>query len=194
MEAWTRRRLLATLPAITACGGGVAPPRRPLHVACDLWAGYFPGLLAKDLGYFDDERVSVHIEVLPTTDDTLASLVARVYDGACLSLGDFIGLTDVDPEIRFAMASDESAGGDAVVSARPRPFGADWRGVRIGTNLGGFGEIFIDAWLSAHGVARDAVTLVQAEASEVPHLLAEGRLDAGHTWEPYVSQCVATGH
>jgi len=178
------------------CGEGPqapAPTPRPLRIGIDLWAGYYPLVLAEDLGYLREEGVAVELSIPGNTDHMLANFAAGDYDGVCVSLGDVITLTRNVDDVRLILVSDESSGGDQILARTPVTSADQLRGKRIGTNLGGFGELFVRRMLDRHGVGPAEVQWVDLDAAEIPERLAAGDIDIGHTWEPYASQAMAKG-
>jgi NitT/TauT family transport system substrate-binding protein len=135
--------ILAMVSALSITAGEA---RVRLRLALDLWAGYYPAFLAAERGQFAAAGLAVEIELPQDTKRSLAELAAGEYDAVGASLSDFFPVFRQDPGARLVLLSDESAGGDAILS-RSAP-GSDLakrqdaiRGKRIGTNLGGFGEI-----------------------------------------------------
>ncbi len=187
---------LAALALLTQCGAdpaGATSARQPLRIGIDLWAGYYPLVLADDLGYLREEGVEVDVSIPKNTDRMLANFAAGDYDGVCVSIGDVITLTRNVDDLRLILLSDESSGGDQVLARTPVTGAEQLRGKRVGTNLGGFGELFVRRLLDKHGVAPDEVQWVDLDAADVPARLADGDIDIGHTWEPYASLAIAKG-
>lgn len=188
---WRAGALLALL--LCACGSADAPPPpTPLRLGMDLWAGYFPAAIAEREGLMAAEGVA--LEVVPTRDTNglIAEFAAGRYDLIAVSLGDAIILTRNRPDVVVLLVADESAGGDQLLRA-PTAGNDATAPPRFGTNLGGFGELFIRAWLEREGIAPGDVVWTNVDASDVPAALAEGRVDFGHTWQPYADNAVAAG-
>jgi NitT/TauT family transport system substrate-binding protein len=164
-----------------------------LRIGLDLWAGYYPLVLAEALGYLRDENIAVEISVPRDTHRMIADFAARRYDAIAVSLGDVVLLTRDQPAVRMILCSDESAGGDVILGRIPRTEGVDLRGKRVGTSIGGFGEILVRRFLHKHGLRENDVTLLNTDAANVPALLHQGDLDLGHTWEPYASAARLAG-
>ncbi|GAB3732347.1 ABC transporter substrate-binding protein [Silanimonas algicola] len=190
--AWRTGALLALL-SLCACGtADTAGKPRPLRLGMDLWAGYFPAAIAQHEGLMATHGVA--LEVVPTRDTNglIAEFAAGKYDLIAVSLGDAIILTKARPDLVVLLVADESAGGDQLMRApgigRNTP-----KHPRFGTNLGGFGELFIRAWLQQEGIPPGDVLWTNVDASDVPTALAEGRIDFGHTWQPYADQAAAAG-
>lgn len=193
----TRRRwCLAGAGALglAACGRPVAPDvaAGPLRLAMDLWPGYYPAVLADELGYLADAQVPVQFSFPANTDSMIADFAAGHVDLIAVAMGDLINATHGRGAVQVFLVTDESAGGDAVL-ARP---GLDLKGRRrllLATNLGGFGELLMREFVQRQGLDPQRVAWINADAADVPRLLAAGDIDIGHTWEPYASEAEAAG-
>jgi NitT/TauT family transport system substrate-binding protein len=195
-----RRRLLPALAALaTALAMACAPTpavdsKRPVvRFAYDLWAGYYPALIAGELGYFRDEGLEVEAIHPERTDAMMSDFAAGQYDAIGVALGDVLAIGQASPDIRIVLHTDESSGADAIVGRPGLATVESLRGRRLGVNLGSFGEVLAERMLEVHGVKRDDVRFVDSDAARVPELIASGAIDAGHTWEPYLSHAVAAG-
>lgn len=184
---WALAALLA------ACSPAPAPPAEapPLRLVMDYWSGYYPAVLAAELGYLDAEGVRLEISTPQDTDRMLAEFAAGEHDLMGTALGDLITFTRVRADVRVLLVADVSDGGDALL-ARPQ-LPVDQRPLRVGTNLGGFGELFVADALAGLGIGTDQVQMLDIEGADVPAALARGQIDLGHTWEPYVSAAEAAG-
>ncbi|MDO8349369.1 MAG: ABC transporter substrate-binding protein [Planctomycetota bacterium] len=166
---------------------------KPLRIGIDLWAGYYPLVLADDLGFLKAANVAVDIVTPQNTDRMLAEFAAHDYDAVCVSFADVIIVTRAVPDLRIVLVSDESSGADQILADQPITSAAGLRGKRIGTNLGGFGELFVRRLLDKHGVSTGEVELVNTDGARVPDLLSRKEIDIGHTWEPYASEARRRG-
>lgn len=157
-----------------------------IRVGIDLWPGYYPAVIAQQKGFFARRQLQVQYSVPENTDKMLQAFSAGELDVVCVALGDVFAFREKVPSLRVVLISDESSGGDALLSLKPLPPKLD--GLRIGTNLNGFGELFVRAFLQQHNTPLNAVTLLNQDASDAAVLLKQGKLDVVHTWEPYVSE------
>ena len=165
----------------------------PLQIGFDLWAGYYPALLADELGFFRAERVAVEISLPEDTDQLLVDFAAGSLDGIGVATGDTINVVEVNPEARIVLFSDVSDGADMVLAMPPIHVPEDLAGKSVGTNLGGFGELLIRHMLDQHGVPSSRVKLINMDAAQAADRLITGELAAVHTWEPYASRARAAG-
>ena len=165
----------------------------PLQIGLDLWPGYYPALLAEQLGYFRDEQVPVQLSIPEDTDQLLVDFAAGSLDGIGVAMGDTINAVEAHPDARIVLLSDLSDGADMVLGMPPIDIPEDLRGRAVGTNLGGFGEVFVRQMLDQHGVLPSAVKVVNIDASQALDRLVSGELAAVHTWEPYASRARTLG-
>ncbi len=163
----------------------------PLRMAMDLWAGYFPALLADELGFTRELGLALTIAIPGNTDRMMADFAAGQYELVAVALADLVNLTRGAQDLQVILQSDESAGGDQLLS-RP-DFRSDAPRIVVGTNLGGFGELFVREFLRRRGIDLQRVAWVNVDAADVGAALGRGRIDLGHCWDPYASAAIAAG-
>ncbi|MFH0342828.1 MAG: ABC transporter substrate-binding protein [Chromatiales bacterium] len=187
---WRRILSLVLLSvSIASCDGGArtgAPAT--LRFGYDYWPGYYPALIAAEKGYFAEEGLVVNSTKGDNTDALMADFGAGEYDAIGASLGDIVALTLVHPDVRIILVADISEGGDAVLARPGVEKVEDLRGRAFGVNLGSFAELFVLTVLKSHGLSSADIRLVDTDAAELPAKLKSGEVDAGHTWEPFVTQ------
>lgn len=189
--------LLGCTPEEGGTPSATAPPTAPaegpaLRLAIDQWPGYYPAALADDLGYFTEAGVQVTLDLPGDTDRMLGAFAGGQYDLIGVALGDLITLSRNRPDVAVLLVSDESAGGDALLARAGFEVGTA-PVVRIGTNLGGFGELFVRELLPRLPLPLERVEWINVDAAAVPKALQDGSIDLGHSWEPYVSAAVSEG-
>lgn len=178
---------------LAACGGNGAGAPWVLRFAYDNWPGYYPALIASEKGFFRERGVEVACSKRDNTDAMLADFVAGRYEAVGISLGDIASLQLVGADVRIVLVTDISEGGDAVLARAPIESLEDLRGQRLGVNLGSFAELFVRTALKAHGLTAADVRLIDTDAADIPAKLNSGDLDAGHTWEPFVTAAQGGG-
>src|SRR5450755_2693013 len=113
------------MPAVLLCAACSQPeaaqasaePR--LQIGVDLWAGYYPALLAEQLGFFRDEQVAVDIAIPEDTDQLLVDFAAGSLDGIGVATGDSINIVEAHSDAHIVLISDISDGADMVLSLPP---------------------------------------------------------------------------
>lgn len=167
--------------------------RPPLKVGFASFVGEYPGMIAQEKGFFKAQGVDVELIYKQYTQLERANFSAGKYDGASLALGSFIILSATNPDIQGVMLIDESTGADVVVAQSQIKTVADLKGKKLGTNLGGFSELFVTEMLKSSNLTSDDVNLVKLEALEIPQRLKNNTIQAGHTWEPHLSEAIKLG-
>ena len=181
---------------LSACTRSQVTPKsheRPLQIGLDLWSGYYPALLAEQLGYFRDEQVAIELSIPEDTDQLLVDFAAGSLDGIGVASGDTINVVEANPDARIILFSDLSNGADMVLGMPPINDPGDLQGRTVGTNLGGFGELLVRQMLDQRGIAPSAVKVINVDASQALERLLSGEVAAVHTWEPYASRARARG-
>jgi NitT/TauT family transport system substrate-binding protein len=167
--------------------------RPPLKVNCVPFVGNMPVLIAQKKGFFQAQGIDVELSYVDYLQLQQADFSAGKYDAIGLTLGDFIMLSATNPDMQAVMVVDESTGVDAVVAQSDIKTILDLKGKKLGADLGGFSEVFLSEMLKTSNLTSDDVRLVKVEALEVPQRIQNNAIQAGHTWEPYLSEALKLG-
>lgn len=183
-------KMKAVVIVLLMCAPFSSISAKTIKLGIDLWPGYYPAIIAAQKGFFSKHLLDVEIIIPENTDTMLSQFNHQKIDAVCVAAGDIIRIAGETAAAKIVMITDLSAGGDAIVSAN------DWHNknqLTIGTNLGGFGEIFVRQFLKDYHIKISAVNIIDIDASEAPELIRSQKLDLAHTWEPYVSQAKLLG-
>ncbi|MEG4233725.1 ABC transporter substrate-binding protein [Microcoleus sp. Pol11C3] len=167
--------------------------RPPLKVSCVPFVGYTPLIIAQEKGFFKVQGVEVELSYVDYSQLQDADFSAGKYDGMGLTLGDLVILSATNPDMQAVMVLDESTGADVVVAQSNIKTIPNLKGKKLGANLGSFSEVFVTEMLKAFKLTSDDVSLVKVEPLEVPNRLQNNAIQAGHTWEPYLSEALKLG-
>ncbi|CAH0536441.1 ABC transporter substrate-binding protein [Vibrio marisflavi] len=164
-------------------------------VSHNLWPGYYPITIAQEMGFFKDEGINVETHFSEDQLPQISEFYAQKYDALALPLGSIVSASGKypDADVRVVYAIDDSVGGDAVVARAGINSIKELKGKSIGAALDGFGEVFVIEMLKTAGLTSDDVTIVNADANQVYERIKTKEIDAGHTWEPYISRAVKEG-
>lgn len=171
--------------------GCVAAPEPVLRVGLNVWPGYEPVFLARELGYFHDSEIRL-------VEYGSASQVMRAFrngaiEGAALTLDEVLLLAHDGHRLRVVAVLDLSAGGDVVV-ARPEIAGLrELRGRRIGVESTALGAYVLVRALQSAELARADVEIVPIEANRHIEAYDQGDVDALVTFEPMRSKLLERG-
>jgi NitT/TauT family transport system substrate-binding protein len=183
---------------LTACaipGGAPATPPPdpdPLRIGVSLYPGWWTFYLADAKGFF--KEAGVDVELVRYDDEYTASteaFAAKELDAVVETAGDAVIHAASGIPARVVLVTDYSAGADGFITNQPFGSPADLRGRRLGVGVGTFGHLFALTVLEDYGLTEADVSFVNVDAENVPDALRDGRIDAGHVWEPYLSQALA---
>ncbi|GAA6619733.1 ABC transporter substrate-binding protein [Scytonema sp. NUACC26] len=186
---------LITVCLLFACHASAPTEfKRPhLKVEFTSFVGEYPGIIAQKKGFFKAQGVNVELIYKQFNRLEQANFSAGKYDGITLSLGSVIILSAANPDIQGVLVIGESTGADVVVAQSQIKTVAGLKGKKLGTNLGGFSEVFAIEMLKTANLTSDDVKLVKLEALEIPQYLKNNVIQAGHTWEPHLSEAIKLG-
>ncbi|NQE33268.1 ABC transporter substrate-binding protein [Microcoleus asticus] len=167
--------------------------RPPLKVSFISFVGHMPGIIAQEKGFFKAQGIDVELSYVDYLQLQQADFSAGKYDGIGLTLGDFMILSATNPDIQAVMVVDESTGADVVVAQSEIKTILNLKGKKLGANLGGFSEVFVTEMLKISKLTSDDVSLVKVDGLQVPQRLQNNAIQAGHTWEPHISESLKLG-
>ena len=183
---------------LLACEEKIAPAttvkrNAPLRIGMDLWAGFYPLMLADELGYLKEGGVRVEIKIPADTSGMVRDFTANRFDGICCSLADVVIATRDTPDLKMTLFSDMSEGADHLIACPGLAADAPLKGLRFSTHTGSFGELFIADFLKKKGLTFKDISLVHVDAADAPEVMKSGKVDVVHTWSPYSEKAVEAG-
>jgi NitT/TauT family transport system substrate-binding protein len=205
MNAWYRRLCLAaciiSVFIISACStGGAGSEKAHLLI---MVGGlnkqiYLPNMLTKQLGYFDQEGLNVTLLDEASGQSAENSVLAGQVDAGSGAYNHTIELQGAGKHMECVVQLDIAPGEAEVVSATEAQqiqSVADLKGKNLGITEPGSGtQSLTTALLHNAGVGQNEVHFVPVGAGETfIAAMQQGRIDAGMTTEPTVSQLVSSG-
>lgn len=161
-----------------------------LRIGANVWPGYAPLFLARDLGRLGAQS---RLAEFSSANDTLQAFRNGAIDIAGVTLDEAIQLTAQGHELRIVALFDASHGADMLL-ARPHIRKLEeLKGRRIGVETTALGAFMLSHVLQAAGLERsdiEAVHLLPMEQEEAYRL---GRIDAAVTHEPFAGGLSAQG-
>ena len=127
--------------------------------------------------------------------EELNAFANNEVDGALKVFSDTIVQFSGGIDTKSVFFSDASYGGDVIIAKRGFQKIEDLKGKKIAVEgINSFSHIWVLTVLERNGLKESDVHFVNLEAKDVPQALTSGEIDAGHIWEPFVSQALETGN
>ena len=164
---------------LAGCGPRYEPP---LMVGTNIWAGYEPLYLARDLGYYKGQ--SVRLVELGSTTQVMDALRTGRLDVAGVTLDEALTLAHEGVPIAVIWVMDISAGADAIVARPPITQVAQLRGRRVGVEQTAVGAYMLQGALQQAGLKVGDVTVVPLPIDEHVAAWRSGNVDAVVTFDP----------
>jgi len=143
--------------------------------------------IAEQRGYFDANNVDVKLLEFSSGVTASKALAGGEIDLANSSEFAFVSNLLANRGLKL-VASIARANSATLFARRDRDIAhvGDLPGRKIGVTRHGIGEFFLAEYLSINGIAMEDVTLVDLRAPDIVDAIADGRIDAAITWQPFV--------
>jgi NitT/TauT family transport system substrate-binding protein len=168
----------------------VPAPLKPLRIGTNVWPGYEPLFLARELGYYGNTPIKL-VEY-PNFDPNRAYRNGEVEMSAT-PMTAFLPLAPTHPDVRAWLIMDISDGADAIVAKPAIANLQSLKGRRVGFDRSMLAPFVLSRGLEQVGLSLKDVKIVPVELSEQEEAFKQGRVDAIVTFEPYRSNILNAG-
>ena len=162
----------------------------PLAVGTNVWPGYEPLYLARNLGYYND---SIRLVEYSSATEVLRAIRNKVIDVATLTLDEVLLLRQSGVDVRIVLVTDISNGGDVIVARPGIESLADLKGRKVGVESTALGAYVLTRALQKVGLTPADVQVVPIEVASHYMAYTDNVMDAVVTFEPVRSQLLRDG-
>lgn len=166
-------------------------PSPPLRVGTNLWVGYEPLYLARDIGVLQTR--SVKLVEYPNATEVMRGFRNGVLEAAALTLDEVLLLLQTGTPLKIILVTDISDGADAIIAAKSVAGMRDLKGLRVGVENTALGAYMLSRALQLNGLQPEDIELVPLGSHQHEEAFLEGRIDAVVTFEPVRSRLLAAG-
>ena len=161
--------------------------QEPIRIAISAWAGVEPAELAAQLGYYEKHGVDVEMVRFSAYSDSIDALREGKVQAGMHTLDDAIRYYSNGSDVRVVLLTDYSYGGDGLVAQAGFEALSDLNDSKIGVEVGTVGHLSLLTILQKENLSVEDVTIISIPAWEIQQEMLAGSIDAGVTWEPYLS-------
>ena len=180
--------LFLALALAGACGRA---PVEPIRLATNVWPGYEPLYLARQLGTLDPK--GFHLVEMSNASDAVRALKAGRVAGAALTLDETLTLLQDDVDLQVVLVMDVSSGADAILGRPQVASLAALKGRRVGVEQSAVGGYLLTRALDRVQLRPADVVIVPITQGAHEASFLKGSLDALVTFEPTRSRLLARG-
>ena len=173
-----------------------APPARAetLRLGYESWVAPGPFFIALEMGWFDEEGVSVELVNIEDVRIRASALATGEVDAITANIDEAILHLAADGELRFVFAIAESSGGDGVIANDDIKDTADLRGQTVAVQPGTSRQFYLNALLREAGLQETDITTVAKAPGEAGLAFERGEVDAAVTWQPWLARTALMEH
>lgn len=185
------RSLLIAFMLALISGGCDWPIERPLKVASHEWPGYEPLHLARELGYFDEEKI--HVYEVPSATASIRAFRNGYIDVVALTLDEALLLLEDKVPIKVLLVMDVSNGADAIVARPPIQSLKDIKDKAVGVESMALGAYMLTRALIKGGLQPESVKPIYIPFNKHEEAYKQHLVDILVTFEPVKSKIVQLG-
>lgn len=183
--------LAAATIALTGCAAEPTPEDAAFRMGTQPWLGYGQWYVAEDQGFFTDRDVAVEISNFSADADVNAALAAGRLDMANVGAQAALQFIETGLDVSIVLVLDTATTADAIIAGEGVTSVADLAGKTVAFEEGATSEILLSEALETAGMSFDDITIVPTDADKVAPVLLAGQVDAGVTYEPYITEAVS---
>jgi NitT/TauT family transport system substrate-binding protein len=176
--------------AITATGAAA----EPLKIRYATWVGYGPLFVAREKGYFREEKVDVELVGIEDPREAALALAAGRIHGIAWTVDAMVVHLRTGQEYQYVLALDDSAGIDGLVARKDIRSVKDLRGKTVAVGEGTAAQFFLNAVLKDAGMSQKDVQVVNLSQGDAGAAFLAEKVDAAVTWEPWLTKARSAPH
>jgi NitT/TauT family transport system substrate-binding protein len=163
-----------------------------LRVGTNVWPGYEPLYLARDLDYLSDSEV--RLVEYSSSSQVIRAFRNGAIDAAALTLDEVLRLSQDGFAPRVVLVMDISDGGDVIIGPSHCNNLNDLKQQRVGVENTALGAYILSRALTMAGMTEQDIIAVPLEANEHEGAFLAADVDAVVTFEPARSRLLKQGN
>lgn len=184
--------------AVMLCAAGIglaagSAGAGTLNIGTVTWVGFGPFYVAEALDLYKKYGVTVKLKNFSDNAMIPFAMSGHSIDGGLLTYDQVIGAVAKGQPFRVAIPIDYSKGGDAIISSKDITQVRQLKGQKVAYNPLSPSDFLLSYALQKNGLSAKDIHSVNVTPEGVPAVMATGRVAAGVTYEPNVSQSLKSG-
>ena len=180
--------LISVCVLLTACSD---TPPAPLRVGTNVWTGYQPLYLARDLKYWRDDQI--RLVEYPSASEVLRAFRNKALEAASLTLDEVLLLRQQEVPITIVLVHDFSNGADTIVAHPEIQSVAQLKGKTVAVENGALGAFVITRALELNDMSLQDITVKNMDFKRHEKAFLSHDVDAVVTFDPVRARLIAAG-
>ncbi len=208
-QNWTRRQALwfmtgslagiglhactkTDTPSVSQSTGSSSPANSDsLALGITTWIGNTPIYIAQEKGFFKEQGLDLKIQVFETVAAGFPAYLSGRLQGLAPVTSEAVALASQGADFRVVVVEDTSVGADVILARNSIGSIKDFKGKKIGVELGGIGHFFLLQILAQAGLTEKDVTLTNAPPDTAAAAYQSGNLEIVYTYSPFSDKAIA---
>lgn len=192
---------IVTTLVVVACSQDSGPkqPEKPslyqatIKIGAVAWPGYLALYIADAKGYFKEEGLNVQLIRYGSLGELSRDYVNGLLLGRANLNIEAINEAAQGLEHKAVVTIDYSNGSDGIVANKTIKSIADLKGKKVGFDANTLEEFILSHALMTYQLSLTDIKPVDSNAEDVIHLLKDDTIQAGVTYEPYLTSLIHEG-
>jgi NitT/TauT family transport system substrate-binding protein len=165
---------------------------KPIGFSVNIWAPNFLVYVAQEKGYFEKNNVNVNLTLIQDYADAVRDYSNGEYDGMFIVYSDALIQDSEGIDTKVIYNTDTSYDADPIIGNVDNI--TDIKGKKVGVEgINSFSHYFMLTSLGNVGLGEGDVEFLNIPAQNISEALKKGEIDAGHTYNPYLSDALKDG-
>ncbi|ARU86727.1 ABC transporter substrate-binding protein [Pseudomonas sp. M30-35] len=187
MNKSLRNYFAPTLLCAALAAGTATAQAGTLSIGHTTWVGYGTLYLARDLGYFKEQGLTVELTTVEEAAMYMAAQASGQLSGSASTIDEILRYRSKEFCFKAVAALDESSGGDGILVGNDVNSLSDLKGKSIAVNEGSVSQFWLSYLLKQKGMSMADLDIKNMTADDAATAFIAGRIPAAVTWEPHLS-------
>jgi len=177
-------------PPEPTAAGTTAAAIAPITMGITTWIGNTPLYIGLEKGFFKELGLDLKLQVFQTVAAGFPAFLSGKLEGLAPVSSETVALAAQGSDFKIVLVEDTSVGADVIMARNSIASIKDFKGKKIGTELGGIGHFFVLQILAEAGLTEKDVTLVNLPPDTAAAAYQKGDIDISYSYSPFSDQAL----
>lgn len=183
-------RLLCLIAGFSLLISCYPTPQAPLRVGTNLWAGFEPLYVARDMAFYND---TIRLKELTSATEVLRAFRQEQLEVAAVTLDEALRLSQDINDLQILLVTNISDGADRIIVRPGINSFNDLKGQRVAVEDHGVSAFMLYQSLTENHLHATDIELVPATINQHLRIMESGQVDAVVTFDPMAYQLEKEG-